>query len=67
MSSSLDSFWQVEQPQIQVTRERVHLVIHQEVRQEVLARPSTYSSHVSTNPEFSICNCFFEKKRKSFR
>ena len=22
----------------------------------------TYSSHVFTNPEFSICNCFFEKK-----
>ena len=56
----LNLFWQVEQPQIQGTRERVHLVIHQEVLQEALARPSTYSSHVFTNPEFSICNCLFD-------
>ena len=25
------------------------------------ALPSTYSSHVFTNPEFSICDCFFRE------
>ena len=23
----------------------------------------TYSSHIFTNPDFSICNCFFEEKK----
>ena len=55
----LNLFRQVEQPQIQGTRERVHLVIHQEVLQEVLARPSTYSSHVFTNAELSTYNWVF--------